>query len=174
MTDPRADFLHRALSGVPGYQLLSADNPLVFDTAQGRYSAHISSIHDSGAGRSNPDEERIQIPRYVSDIQRARVTEGITPLFIGFSPDGEVFTAWDAEYVFSHNQENYGTVYDRQSHDQLARDHGVKLRSFHAKNLGRRSTTISAPTIALHNYIQVAGHIHAAKNDEEAYKLLYG
>lgn len=174
MTDPRVEFLDRALSGAPGYQLLSDDNPLTFDTAQGRYSVHISSIHDSGAGRPNDDEERIQVPRNVIDVQRDRIAEGFTPLFVGFFPDGEVFTAWEPDYVFSQNQERYGTIYARYSHNQLARKNGIKTRTFLAKNLGRRSTIISAPAGALRNYIATLGHIHDVDNDAGAYSMLYG
>lgn len=174
MTDLRVEFLNRALSGVPGYQLLSDENPLTFDTAQGRYSVHISSIHDSGAGRPNDDEERIQVPRSVIDTQRARVEEGYIPLFIGFFPDGEVFTAWEPDHVFSQNQERYGTIYARYSHNQLSRENSVKVRNFFANNLGRRSTIISAPAAALYRYITTSGHIHAVNNDADAYSMLYG
>lgn len=173
MTDPRVEFLHHALSGAPGYQLLSDDNPLTFETAHGRYSVHISSIHDSGAGRPNEDEERIQVPRGVIDTQHARIAEGYTPLFIGFFPDGAVFTAWEPEHVFSQNQERYGTIYARYSHNQLARDRGVATRKFSARNLGRYSTIISAPANALYRYISVLGNIHAVENDADAYSMLY-
>ena len=174
MTDQRVEFLNHALSGAPGYQLLSDDNPLTFETAQGRYSVHISSIHDSGAGRPNDDEERIQVPRSVIDTQRARIAEGYTPLFIGFFPDGAVFTAWEPDHVFSQNQERYGTIYARYSHNQLARDQGVATRKFSAKNLGRPSTIISAPVNALYRYISASGNIHAVDNEAGAYSILYG
>lgn len=174
MTDQRVVFLNHTLSGVPGYQLLSDDNPLTFETAQGRYSVHISSIHDSGAGRPNDDEERIQVPRSVIDTQRARIAEGYTPLFIGFFPDGGVFTAWEPDHVFSQNPERYGTVYARYSHNQLAREKGVATRTFAAQNLGRPSTTVSAPSEALQRYISALGHIHAVNNDADAYSTLYG
>ncbi len=174
MTDRRVEFLQHALSGVPGYQLLSEENPLTFQTAQGRYSVHISSIHDSGAGRPNDDEERIQVPRSVIDIQRARLAEGYTPLFIGFFPDGAVFTAWEPDHVFSQNPKRYGTVYARYSHNQLAREQGVATRTFSARNLGRRSTTISAPAKTLQNYISTSGNIHVIDNNAGASSMLYG
>lgn len=174
MTDPRVEFLHHALSDVPGYQLISEDNPLKFRIGECRYSVHISSVHDSGAGRTNDDEERIQVPRGVIETQRDRTSKGYTPLFIGVFPDGEVFTAWEPNYVFSQDPEKNGTIYARFSHNQLAKRGGVKIRSFRAKNLGRKSSIISAPTQALHGYVSALRRIHAVSRDADAHKMIYG
>lgn len=152
-------------------RIVSRSNPILIEMNGVRYSVHVSSIHDSGNSRPNEDEERIQIRRAVIDAQNWRANGGITTLFIGFFPEGQVFTAWDPEHVFAQRPERGGSVYARWSHNALARVQGVAMRRSRSKNLSRDVTTLSLRTEALGFYFENWRSLHALRTEDDAIRL---
>lgn len=174
MSDQRMQFLRGALSGATRFHLTSETNPFTFTVNGTRYSAHISSVHDSGEGRDNDDEQRIQIPRSALETQQSRGTQGYVPLFLGFFPDGTAFTAWEPDYAFAQQPGKNGSVYARGSHGRVALAQGIATRVVKSPNLGRETTVLTMPTNAFLAYLQVWTAIHRASTEQDAARLLYG
>lgn len=154
------------------FTLIRRANPVLFKMNGITYSVHISSVHDSGKGRDNPDEQRIQIQRPVIDTQRARQGNQIVTLFIGFFPDGNVFSAWEPEHVFSQNPKDGGTVYARFSHNQIASDMGAAVRESRSNNLKRKVVTISLRAEALGFYCENWPLLHTLNVGVDAERLM--
>jgi len=153
-------------------RVISRNNPILIDMNGIRYSVHVSSIHDSGNTRTNEDEERIQIRRNVIDEQRLRAEQGATPLFIGFFPDGNTFTAWEPDHVFAQNPEKGGSVYARWSHNAQARINGAALRTSCSNNLGRTVVTLALRTDALGFYFENWRTFHTLDDQDDAVRLV--
>lgn len=166
-------FLTDAVSAyTEDFTLIQRENPVLFEMNGVQYSVHISSVHDSGNSRANPDEQRIQIQRSVIDKQRSRHQNGIVTLFIGFFPDGTVFTAWEPEHVFSQNPTSGGSVYSRLSHQRIASDVGSAVFASRSTNLGRGVVTISLRSEALGFYCENWALLHTLNDEADAERLI--
>lgn len=167
-------FLTDALSEYSeNFRLLHRGSPVLVELNGKKFSIHISSIHDSGENRENEDEERIQIQKETIAHQREMAGKGVSAIFIGFFPDGSVFTGWEPEYVFSQNPtKGGGSVYDRLSNYGKALNDGAALRVFTAKNLGRKSATISLRTNALGLYLENWDELHSIREEEKLRSLI--
>lgn len=166
-------FLTDALAAYSeNFSILKRGSPVLVALNGKKYSIHISSIHDSGENRENDDEERIQIQKATIDAQREQATDGVTALFIGFFPDGSVFTGWEPNYVFSQNPKKGGSVYDRHSNYAAVVDCGAALRVFRSTNLGRNSVTVSMRTNALGMYLENWAELHAMRDEAQLRALV--
>jgi hypothetical protein len=166
-------FIHSALSGQPGFLILSEDNPISFRLGRGRYSAHVSVVHDSGEGRDNDDEQRIQVPRGVLETQERRRDEGYIPLFLGFFPDGRTFTAWEPDYVLSQQPGKNGSVYARRSHGRLAALTGAAGRLVtRTRYLGRDTLVLTLRSRDLPKYCEEWAAAHRARSADDLRSLL--
>lgn len=147
------------------FRLLSNENPYRFLLNGTAYSAHVSEIHF--AARDNVDEWRIQIPAGNRDLQRDREAEGDVTLFFGFFPDGQVFTAWEPDYVYSLKYKDVGSVYVPRSQWETALESGGELDRRAAQNLGRETAKITLPSEALGLYAENWRLFHTASNGAE-------
>jgi putative restriction endonuclease len=166
-------FLADALSAyTTDFYLITNTNPILFSLNGTQYSTHISSIHDSGEGRENRDELRIQIQRTVIDMQKARSEEGIRARFIGFFPDGTVFTGWDPRHVFAQEPESGGSVYARQSQYDVASNFGAGIRIARLQKIRMEAAIISMRSEALGFYLENAEVIHTSRTDDDVRNLV--
>lgn len=154
------------------FQALSDENPYLISLNGNRYSIHASEIHDSGEGRSNPDEWRIQVPGGIKAIQNERHRSGVSTRFIGFYPDGKAFAAWEPARMHSLKETN-GSVYIPLSFRDLARRNGGAIRQVRATNLGRFSNEIVLPVEALGFYLENAAIVENLSTENEIIKLMH-
>ena len=148
------------------FRLLSSDNPYLFSLNGHTYSAHVSETHF--AARANPDEWRIQIPRYVRETQRQRARAGTIAAFLGYLPErGGFFTGWEPLYVFSLRSLDVGSVYVPKSRVLLAGSEFATIDVKRAGNLGRDTSKISFRPDFLGFYLENLSALHAATTEDE-------
>jgi len=166
-------FLEDALKAYSeDFIITDTSNPVLFSLNGMKYSAHISYVHDSGEGRPNNDEARIQLQRGVIDKQQQNLNDGYIPIFIGFYNDGSVFSAWDSDYIFSLSFANTGSVYARKSHFGKVNINGAALRRQQAQNLNRNTSIIALPSDALGLYIENIKLFHQIENERDLQTLI--
>jgi putative restriction endonuclease len=105
---------------------ISGNNPYEFIINRNRVYIFIRNIHDSGTGRANPDESRIQISTTdnFDEVNRS----GVPMLFLGYDADNRVFTAWDPQYQRPRlNQRQNVSLYSRFSTQHRASNKGVAV-----------------------------------------------
>lgn len=154
------------------FQLGKRANPIEFTLNGKAYVVHVSLVHDSGEGRTNPDEERIQISRSTREQLGAAAGAGFETAFIGFFPSGNVFTAWEPEYVFSLRARRNGTVYARLSHEIEALNDGAAFRLFRPQYLGRDTPIITLRSEALGFYLENREVMHSWQNGAELLRVI--
>jgi putative restriction endonuclease len=154
------------------FRILSDKNPYAFLLNDKRYSVHASEIHDSGEGRANPDEWRIQLQSSVKQSQVARRAEGYTILFIGFFPDGSVFSAWEPARIATLSTNGTGSVYIPHSDLERVAQVGGAIRTVKATSLGRQSVEISLPSEALGFYCENHSLLHQVANEAELLPII--
>lgn len=74
-------------------QYIAGNNPYLISVNKKRAVIYIKNISDSGKGRGNQDECRIQISK-TTNFDRFQESGDIV-LFLGYSSDYKVFTAWN-------------------------------------------------------------------------------
>jgi len=129
-------------------------NPARFVLNGQKYVVHISNIHDSGKGRPNPDEARVQIPTTHRDAMLDWSHQGYTPVFIGMFGAGSVFTAIDSELAFAFKSKSGGSTYAWWSHEKEVEVTGAAFKQISSTNLGRKVTTLSLPCSNLGFYLE--------------------
>ncbi len=154
------------------FQILSDNNPYKFSLNGRRYSVHASEIHDSGEGRPNPDEWRIQLQSSIKRTQVERAAQGFTILFIGFFPDGSAFSAWEPDRIASLSVSGTGSVYIPFSYKKRVAQVGGAVRTVNATILGRQSVELSLPTEALGFYIENYLLFHQVTTEAELLPIL--
>ena len=92
------------------FKIIENSNPYAVEMNGIKYSIHASEIHDSGEGRADPDEWRIQLQGGVKRKQKLRAAQGYTCLFIGFFPDGTAFSAWEPARISALSTAGTGSV----------------------------------------------------------------
>jgi len=136
------------------FKIIENSNPYAIEMNGIKYSIHASEIHDSGVGRADPDEWRIQLQGGVKQKQKLRAQHGYQCLFIGFFPDGTAFSAWEPARISSLSTAGTGSVYIPHSHLAKVITRGAAMRQVDATKLGRLSPEISLPVEALGFYIE--------------------
>lgn len=154
------------------FKIINATNPYAFELNGRRYSVHASEIHDSGEGRANPDEWRIQIQGAIKRTQKARSKAGYMINFIGFFPDGSVFSAWESSRVSALSTAGTGSVYIPYSDLRKVSRDGAAYRTVRATNLGRESPELSLPIDALGFYLENSEIFDSAGSIKDLNNLL--
>jgi putative restriction endonuclease len=149
------------------FRLLTNVNPYLLQLNGREYSVHASEIHDSGAGRTNADEWRIQLQSTIKRLQAERFARGITTLYVGFFPNTEVFSAWEPARIAALNVAGTGSVYIPHSDLGQVEAVGGALRTVRAAALGRNSSELSLPTSALGLYFENYAMFHNLSNFNE-------
>jgi putative restriction endonuclease len=72
---------------------ISGNNPYTFNINKKTIHIFIHNVHESGSGRTNPDECRIQVNKTPNFL--AAKSSGKPVLFFGFFADENIFTAWN-------------------------------------------------------------------------------
>jgi putative restriction endonuclease len=154
------------------FKIIENVNPYAIEMNGIKYSIHASEIHDSGEGRSNPDEWRIQLQGGVKQKQKLRATQGYTCLFIGFFSDGTAFSAWEPARISALSTNGTGSVYIPHSDLAKVLSQGAAMRKVDAKNLGRQSPEISLPVEALGFYLENSGLFYKLDTETDIIKLV--
>lgn len=154
------------------FQLRERTNPIEFVLNGQPYSVHVSETHF--AARLNPDEWRIQIPRQVIDTQRARLAAGTKVAFVGFFPDGTVFTGWEPAYVLSLQPVDVGSVYVSRTHWEIVPRENCAVEERRAQNLGRATQKISMGTDLLGLYLENLAVFHAVSSEADLKQIVDG
>jgi len=142
------------------FRIHDRHNPTAFRLNGNEYSAHVSYVHDSGEGRGNPDEVRIQIGRPLIERQRGHFNAGTRVSFVGFFEGGKTFIAWDPRHIFSLQAKNVVSVYARHSQLEQADENQAAVHSFSARLLNETSFAIALPSTALGFYLENTEHFH--------------
>lgn len=148
------------------FRISQRANPTQFQLNKIPYSAHVSYVHDSGDGRDNADEVRIQIGRAIIEKQRGLSTAGIRTAFLGFFEGGDTFVAWDPRHVFSLQAKHVVSVYARQSQLANTAAYQASVHSFHAKFLNETSFAIALPANALGAYLENIDSFHRMPSED--------
>lgn len=105
---------------------LSGDNPYKFNINRTLRYIFIHNVHDSGRGRTNKDECRIQFSR--TENFAAAKRSGLPVLFLGYYSQRDVFTAWDP-FVQTRriNKRQVISIYSRFSAQARASRQGIAV-----------------------------------------------
>lgn len=154
------------------FRIISAVNPYAFELNGVLHSVHASEIHDSGEGRENADEWRIQLQGAIKRKQKEREREGYRVNFIGFFPDGTIFSAWESARVSALSEAGTGSVYIPFSDQERVRRDGAAFRSVRATKIGRDSPEVSLPIEALGFYLENSEVFDSARSMQDLLNLL--
>jgi putative restriction endonuclease len=103
---------------------ISGNNPYTFNVNKKVVHIFIHNVHESGKGRPNQDEGRIQINK-TSNFLAAR-SSGKPVLFFGYFADYGVITAWNPFMLNERiNQRQTISVYTRFSVQKKAQEKGI-------------------------------------------------
>lgn len=156
------------------FRVHDRQNPTTFRLNGREYSAHVSYVHDSGEGRTNPDEVRIQIGRPLIERQRDHFDNGKRVSFIGFFEEGKTFIAWDPRHIFSLQAEKVVSVYGRHSQLEKVDESQAAVHSFNASLLKEKSFAIALPSSALGFYLENITHFHRLPSEGAIQHLMQG
>jgi len=105
---------------------VSGNNPYCFKINKKIFYIFIHNVHDSGSGRPNEDECRIQVNR--SDNFIAAQRSGLPVLFLGYYTGNNTFTAWDPLIQTRRiNQRGVISLYSRWSVLRKSADVGLSV-----------------------------------------------
>jgi len=98
------------------------------------FSIFVNETHDSGQGRPNSDECRIQINREQWDIAQTS-----SSIFFGYHSESNVFSFWEPDLINSRNHPTTFSIYSRFSALNEAADIGHSTHTFRSPLLGRNT-----------------------------------
>jgi len=143
---------------------IAGNNPYQFRINQKIFYIFIHNVHDSGHGRGNVDESRIQIQRTKNFT--AAQNSRLPVLFLGFYADSHVFTAWDPDILTRRiNKRGVVSVYTRFSVQTRAFNQGIAV---YRDSNGQAIITFKPEFLGL--YLENFTSIHNA-NEETLLKL---
>jgi len=132
---------------------ISGNNPYTFNINKRIVHIFIHNVHESGDGRPNQDECRIQVNNTPNFL--AAQNSGKPVLFLGYLADENVFTAWNPFIQTERiNKKKTISLYSRFSTQKKAAEQGIaeymdndkqKIISFKPEHLG----------LYLENYVQM-------------------
>jgi putative restriction endonuclease len=125
-------------------EYISGNNPYLFNINKKPFYIFIHNLHDSGFGRGNKDESRIQISKSKNFL--AAKASGKPVLIFGYSKKDNTFTAWNP-FMFMEriNKRRVVSLYSRFTIQQKAVKDGIaeyednnkqKIISFRPEHLG--------------------------------------
>lgn len=95
-------------------EFLDGSNPYRFSINKKTFYIWIRNVHESGRGRPNEDECRIQVSR--SNAFDQAMSSGHDVIFLGYLADDRVFTAWNPYLMRERiNRIQNGSLYSRFS-----------------------------------------------------------
>jgi putative restriction endonuclease len=98
---------------------IDGNNPYRFSINKKTYYVLIKNVHESGRGRSNQDENRIQISKSKNFNEALSSSNDV--IVLGYFADEKVFTAWNPYRLRERfNQKNNVSVYSRFSKQKEA------------------------------------------------------
>jgi len=105
---------------------LGGNNPYKFDINKKIFYIFIHNVHDSGFGRRNPDECRIQVAKSKNFLSAQK--SGLPVLFLGYYVENSTFTAWDP-YIQTPriNQRKVVSFYSRWSVLKKSSEEGIAV-----------------------------------------------
>jgi len=105
---------------------ISGKNPYCFLINKKTFYIFIHNVHDSGKGRTNTDECRIQVSKSKNFL--AAQASGLPVLFLGYSTADNTFTAWDPlEQTKRINKKKVISLYSRFSTLKRAAENGLAV-----------------------------------------------
>lgn len=99
-----------------------------------RLSIFVNETHDSGRGRPNEDECRIQINR-----EQWEIAQQNSSVFLGYNPDQHVFSIWDPQLINGRVDPTTFSIYSRFSKLVEASERGYSAYGFRSQILRRNS-----------------------------------
>ena len=97
-------------------------------------SLWVNKIHDSGHGRTNEDECRIQI-----NAQQLHSTVSQLLIFLGYNASLDVFSIWNPDLIVSHRNSTTFSLYSRLSKLSDASKNGISLYYFNSRLLDEQT-----------------------------------
>jgi len=105
---------------------ISGNNPYQFSINKKIFYILIKNVHESGSGRPNQDECRIQIARTANFLTAKN--SGKPVLFLGYFADLNVFTAWNPHLLTERiNQRQTISAYSRFTIQKNAAKNGISI-----------------------------------------------
>lgn len=105
---------------------ISGNNPYCFSINKKIFYIFIRNVHDSGSGRPNKDECRIQFSS-TANFNSAKQS-GLPVLFLGYYLKNNVFTAWEPYSKIERiNRRGNVSVYSRFSIQERAANEGIAM-----------------------------------------------
>lgn len=98
------------------------------------FSVFVNEIHDSGHGRSNEDECRIQINR-----EQWAIALSNNSIFLGFDRSNMVFSLWETGLISERENPSTFSIYSRFSKLKEAGRSGYSLYEFYSPILKKRT-----------------------------------
>lgn len=138
---------------------ISGRNPYEFSVNKKRRFIFLHNVHDSGSGRPNEDESRIQF-QSTENFEEAQKS-GEPVLFLGYSMEHRVFTAWDPRIQTERiNQKSTVSVYSRFSVIKKASEVGLSL---YVDNNGQHVISFRPEHLGL--YLENFDQMHQSDED---------
>lgn len=103
---------------------IDGSNPYRFSINKKKFYILIKNIHESGEGRGNQDECRIQVAR--SNNFNPAISESSNVIILGYFHDEKVFTAWNPFMMRERfNRRDTISLYSRFSIQRKAAENGI-------------------------------------------------
>ena len=139
---------------------IDGQNPYRFSINKKTFYVLIKNVHESGDGRSNQDECRIQVARSKNFNQA--LGSNFDVIVLGYFADYKVFTAWDPFQMRDRfNRRQTISLYSRFSVQKKSKKH--KIAVYRDNN---NQSVISFKPDYLGLYLENLSSIHAATIDE--------
>ena len=144
---------------------LDGNNPYRFSINKRIYYVLIKNVHESGDGRDNPDECRIQVSKSIKFNEALASRNDV--IVLGYFADEKVFTAWNPYWMRDRfNKRDTVSLYSRFSIQKKASE--SKMAVYHDAN---RQNVISFRPDYLGLYLENLTSIHLL-DDTELLKLV--
>lgn len=139
---------------------IDGNNPYRFSINKKTYYVLIKNVHESGDGRTNQDECRIQVAK--SRNFNEALVSGNDVIVLGYFADEKVFTAWNPFMMRDRfNQRQTISLYSRFSVQKLAKIQ--KIASYIDNN---EQSVISFRPEYLGLYLENLSHVHSLSETE--------
>lgn len=139
---------------------IDGNNPYRFSINKKTFYVLIKNTHESGKGRGNPDECRIQVSKS-HNFNEALSSKNVV-LVLGYFPDKNIFTAWNPYLMIERfNVKQTITLYSRFSIQKLAVEEKISL---YKDNKGQHVISFTPNNLGL--YLENIKSIHLLSETE--------
>ncbi len=144
---------------------IDGNNPYRFSINKKTFYVLIKNVHESGGGRSNQDECRIQVSKTDSFNQALSTSTDV--IVLGYFADEKVFTAWNPHLMRDrYNQKQTVSLYSRFS---IQKKSSIQNIASYKDNNGQVIISFKAEYLGL--YLENINRIHLL-NEEQLLKLV--